>query len=150
MSTHVTPKIIILSVAYIAITIILIVLLDLGLSWLLNNVIVSILNWFNSLPTLIKIIVIMFGLWGLFFSILEIAGRLSTLIGGLIFHLLPKNGFTLIGSLALSIINSIYSIYELWIIPEHFNFWIVVEMICLSGFIFITNANYGSVRNVQR
>ena len=140
MSNELTPRIALLSALYLIIAVALILLLDLGLEWLLNNVIFSILDWFNRLTLFFKILLLLIGGGSLFWGLLEMTGRISTLLGGLIFNKLPQNLFTVIAPFILAIANAIWYIVVLWRIPEHYNFWIVVELILLSVFIWQLSA----------
>lgn len=135
MGNSFTPKIVLLSALYLLVSVVLIFLLDLGLEWLLNNIIFSVLDWFNGLTFFFKILLILVGGSSLFWALLEMTGRISTLLGGLIFNKLPQNWFTLIAPSILAIANAVWYIIILWKIPEHYNFWIVCELILLSGFI---------------
>ena len=135
MSSQLTPRIALLSALYFIIAVALIFLLDLGLDWILNNAIFSILNWFNRLSLVFKILLILIGGLSLFANLLAITGKISTLFGGLIFNKLPQNWFTFIAPMLLSTANAIWYIIVLWKIPEHYNFWIVCELILLSIFI---------------
>ena len=140
MRNKITPKIVLLSALYLIIAVILIFLLDLGLEWLLNNVIFSVLDWFNKLTLFFKILLLLIGGGSLFWALLEMTGKISTLLGGLIFNKLPQNLFTVIAPFILAIANAIWYIIILWKIPEHYNFWIVCELIFLSGFVWQLSA----------
>lgn len=135
MSTELTPKEAMLSALYFVIAVVLLVLLDFGLDWLLDNVVFNILNWFNRLTLFFKIFVFLIGGFTLFISLLQITGRMTTLLGGLIFNKLPQNLFTVIAPFVLAIANAVYCIIILWKVPAHYNFWIVVELIIISVFI---------------
>ncbi len=140
MNTELTPRIVLRSALYLIIAVVLIFLLDLGLEWLLDNVIFSVLDWFNRLTLFFKIMLLLIGGGSLFWALLEMTGRISTLLGGLIFNKLPQNLFTVIAPSILAIANAIWYIVILWRIPEHYNFWIVIELIFLSGFIWQLSA----------
>lgn len=140
MRNSITPKIVLLSTLYLIISIVLISILDIGLAWLLNNVIFSVLNWFNRLNWIFKILVLLLGGGSLFLALLETTGRISTFLGGLIFNRLPQNLFTIIAPLILAVANAMWYIIAIWKIPEHYNFWIVCELISLSGFIWQLSA----------
>ena len=132
MSNTLTPKIALLSALYLIVAIIFIVLLDFGLEWLLENVIFSVLDWFNGLNFFWKILILFLGGGSLFWALLEMTGRISTLLGGVVFNKLPQNLFTVIAPFILAIANAVWYIILLWKIPEHYNFWIVCELILLS------------------
>jgi len=140
MNKAITPKIVLLSALYLIVAIIFIVLLDFGLEWLLANVIFSVLDWFNGLSYFWEILIIFLGGSSLFWGLLEITGKLSTLLGGLFFNKLPQNNFTAIAPFILANANAIWYIIILWKIPEHYGFWIVCELIFLSVFIWQLSA----------
>ena len=135
-----TPKNVFLSILYLLISIVLLFLLDLGLDWFIGNIVFSVLDWFNHLNIFFKILVLILGGGSLFMALLELTGRLSTLLGGLIFNKFPQNLFTVIAPFVLSIVNSIWYIVLLWKVPEHYNFWIVFELIFISVFIWQLSA----------
>lgn len=140
MSNTLTPKIALLSALYLIVAIILIILLDFGLDWLLVNVIFSVLDWFNALSFFWKILILVFGGGSLFWALLAMTARISTLLGGLVFNKLPQNLFTMIAPFILAIANAVWYIILLWKIPEHYSFWIVCELIFLSVFIWQLSA----------
>jgi len=135
MKNAFTLKDVSLSAIYLLISIILILLLDLGLEWLYNNVIFSVLDWFNKLSIYLKIIIILFGGALIFLGLLQATGKISTFLGGMIFNRFPQNIFTKTVPMLLSIANAIYYIIKLWKIPDNYDFWIVVELFFISGFI---------------
>jgi len=140
MSNTLSPKIVLLSALYLIVAIVLILLLDLGLEWLIKNVIFSVFDWFNSLNLFVKLLILLLGGGSLFWGLLEMTGRISTLLGGLIFNKLPQNLFTVIAPFILAIANAVWYIIALWKIPEHYSFWIVCELILLSAFIWQLSA----------
>ena len=130
-----TPKEFFLSAIYLIISIIILGILDLGLEWFFDNVIFSVFNWFNHLSIFFKILLIFGGGVSIFYGLMTIIGRLSTLLAGLIFNKLPQNKFTAIAPFVLALANAIWFIVLIWKVPEHYNFWIVVELLMISGFI---------------
>jgi len=119
---------------YFSIAAALLFLMNIGLYYFLDNVVFGILNWYNSQSLFLKII-LLFGAGSLFTVFLSITQRLSTLLGGLIFNKLPFNWFTMVSTFIIAIGNAIWNIYKLWQIPTHYDFWIVIELLTLSGFI---------------
>ena len=130
-----TVKILLLSALYLIIAVVLLILLDLGLEWFLNNVIFSVFDWFNRLTFFFKLFLLLIGGASLFWSLVEMTGSLSTLLGGLIFNKLPQNLFTIIAPMILAVANAIWYIIVLWRTPAHYNFWIICELILVSFFI---------------
>jgi hypothetical protein len=45
----------------------------------------------------------------------------------------------LVASMILAVANAIFSIVVLWKMPENYNFWIVLELILVSVFIWSLN-----------
>ena len=129
-----TPRTVFLSIIYVLIAFVMLNILDVGLDWFLNTVVFAILNWFNRLSFIIKIVVLFLGL-GVFIGFLSLVGTFTTLLGGLIFNKLPNNNFTSITSFVLAICNAIWFIVRMWKIPDQYNFWVVCELILLSVFI---------------
>jgi hypothetical protein len=140
MPDYLTPKIAFLSAVYFIIALVLILIVDIGLYWFLQNVVFWILDWFNGLNLGFKLLIIFVGVASLFWTLLSAVGTITTLLGGLIFNKLPQNLFTSISSFVLAIANAIWNIIILWKIPEHYNFWVVVELILLSVFIWSLSA----------
>jgi hypothetical protein len=134
MPANITPKIVILSAVYFILVIVVLLLMDIGLFYFINNIVISILNWFNGLSLTIKLLILLVGGAIAFSAFLSITQRLSSLIGGLVFNVLPQNLFTVISAMILSIANTILNIIWLWKIPEHYDFWIVCELLLLTGF----------------
>lgn len=124
-----------LSILYVIIAAILILLVNMGLGWFLNNIALPILNWFNNLNFFFKLFLLLIGGMSLFISLLTLTSKLTTILGGLIFNKLPQNYFTLITSFILAIGNAIWNIYLLWTSDIKFNFWSVCELIILSFFV---------------
>lgn len=135
MRVNLTPKIVLLSAFYFIISVVILLIVDLGLFWFLNNVAFNIFDWFNRINIFWKIFILFIGGWALFSYLLTFTSRITTLIGGLIFDRLPHNLFTSLSTTVLSIANIIFCIVILWRVPEHYSFWIVCELIIMSSFI---------------
>jgi len=135
MTDYLTPKTASLSALYVILAIVLLVLLDWGLYFFIRYPVVSILDWFNALGFAWKLFILFVGGGTLFSIFLGFTSRLSTLVGGSIFNTLPQNVFTIYSSFGLSVINTIYNLIWLWRFPKHYGFWIICELIMLSGFI---------------
>lgn len=130
-----TRKIIILSALNFIVAALLLFAVDIGLYYLFYDVIFDLFDKFNSLSLFIKIIILFFGGFTIFMFLTQALGRLTVLIGGLIFDRFPQNAFTKLSTFALSFANAIMCIIWLWTIPEHYNFWVICELITLSLFI---------------
>lgn len=128
-------KVVILSALYVLIAFIILLLLNIGLFYFFNELVFPALNWFNKLHWGLKIVGLIFGGYALFAAFLNMTAAISTMIGGLVFNRLPHNSFTFISSFILAAINAIYGIVMLWRHPEHYSFWVVMELILLSVFV---------------
>ena len=135
MKNTITPKVILLSIVYFIIAVFFILLVDLGLYFFFHKVVFNLLDWFNGLSFFFKLLLIIVGGTSLFSIILNLTSTLSSMVGGLIFNRLPLNWFTMISTFLLAIGNAAINIIWLWKIPEHYNLWIICELIILSGFI---------------
>lgn len=140
MSDYVTPKIALLSALYFIIALVLLFFVDVGIYYFINGVVLDIFNWFNRLSLFFKITLVLIGGTSLFYSLLMLVQRITTILGGFIFNRLPQNLFTVISTFIISIGNAILNIIWVWRIPEHYNFWIICELIILSGFIWSLSA----------
>lgn len=140
MNDELTPKTALLSLLYFVLAIIILWTLDMGLMWFFNEVVFDVLDKFNKLSTVLKIIITIVGGFTISLALLQLISRFTTLLGGLVFNRLPQNKFTIYGSFILSIGNALFCIYKLWIIPEGYNFWIIVELLLLSYFVWTLSA----------
>jgi len=113
---------------------------DLGVYYFLGDFVFTILNWFNGLNIFFKLLILFLGGLTIFIFILQLTQRISSLIGGVIFDRLPQNLFTILSTFIISIANAVLNIIWLWRIPDHFNFWIVLELIILSFFLWTLSA----------
>ncbi len=140
MGNYITPRIAFLSTLYFIIAVILLLLVDLGVYYFLGDFVFTILNWFNGLNIFFKLLILFLGGLTIFIFILQLTQRISSLIGGVIFDRLPQNLFTILSTFIISIANAVLNIIWLWRIPDHFNFWIVLELIILSFFLWTLSA----------
>ena len=120
--------------------IVLLILIDIGLYFFINNVVLNVLNWFNELKIGYKILLLIIGGGSVFMLMLQIFGLISTFLGLLVFQSLPKNGFTLISTAVIAVANATWQIIIIWGVAPYFNFWIVCELLILSWFVLCLNA----------
>ena len=118
----------------------MLLLLDVGLGYFLNNIVFVILDWFNRLNIFFKIFILLVGGGVLLGMLFGLVGGVAKIISHFIFKYFPLNWFTLVSSLVLSITNTIFNIIGLWRIPESYNFWVVIELIMLSLFVWSLNS----------
>ncbi len=118
----------------------LILIIDFILSFSLGFLFFPIYNWFNGLGTIIKILVLIFGI-GLFKGLMDLIGFIGAYLVTLSdrFFKFELNTFQSIFSFILFFLNIIFCIKELWYSFSSFHFWdILFFIICLS-FIFGMN-----------
>ena len=136
MKKSLTLKEALLSALYFICAVIIIFIVDIGLYYFLNEVLFKVFNWFNKLAFVWKIIIIIFGGLAIFVSLVKIVSGLTTFLGGLIFNKLPQNLFTILTSIGMALANAIYFSFRAWKVPVGFNFWVVVELLFVTGLIF--------------
>jgi hypothetical protein len=139
MKKSLTPKTALLSAVYVILLLVFITLLNIGLAWLFNNVIFDILNWFNKKGLFLKLILLCLGGVSLFYLILQLFSFIPIMLGILAGTFFPFNIFTVVSGAIISISNAIWLTIELWKIPSDYSFWIVIELLILTGFIFSIN-----------
>lgn len=135
MQDILTPKEVFLSMVAVIVAILLLWVMDLGLFYLLNNVILDVLNWFNNINWVYKALIIILGGVSIFIILFQVITVISGLIGGFIFDKLPDNLFTKITTGILALANAGWLILKLWKLPTNYNFWVICELIILSIFI---------------
>lgn len=140
MSNEITPKSVFLSIMYLLLVIGLLFLLDLGLEYFFNNYLFGWLDWFNIKKLWFKIIFGFIGGIAILAFAFSVANVIAAILSNLVLSWFPITVFNLIGSMILSLVNSIICIVTLWKMPEHYNFWIVLELIILSVFIYSINS----------
>ena len=114
-------------------------LLNRGMEWFCNNVVLSLFNWFNRLNIFLKIFILIVGGLSIFFLILSLFRMIGNFLSYLIFNKLPENLFTIIYSSVVFLINVTFAIIALWKSVGHFSFWVVCEFILLVVFILSAN-----------
>lgn len=139
MSYKITTKEALLSVLYVVLLLPFSKLLELGYKWLSNNVVLSLINWFNHLNIVIKILLIFFQAVIILTLVLGFFKAIGNLLSLLIFNKLPDNYFTVIFSLIIYVINVVLWVKELWEITPAFDLWIFLEFCMLVWFILSIN-----------
>jgi hypothetical protein len=135
MSISSAAKNIFLGIAYVLIAIILLFLVDLGLSYFLTHIVAYVFDWFNGISIFFKLFLILVGGFSLFAGLLQLTQRVSTILGGLIFNKFPDNPIASAIAMLIAIANAIWNIIWLWRVPFHYNFWVVCELLIMSFFI---------------
>jgi hypothetical protein len=129
-----------LSVAYLLVALVIASLLYVFIGWFLDDVVFSVLNWFNSLNFWLKIFLFVLGIGSILRFVLDGVVFLNGLICGLINLLFPINLFTIIVGALLSVSNSILLLMQFWKAVPYWNFWFVMEFIVIASFIISMNS----------
>jgi len=128
------PKEALLSALHFVATIVFLFLINLGFAWVVNHILLGLFDWFNGLSFFWKLTLLFFG----GFIVVQLITALSNLIAGflgvLLYSKLPVNQFTAFSAGILVLCGFIWTMYDLWSFPTHFSFWIVVELLVVSGF----------------
>ena len=128
------PKEALLSVLHVIATIVFLFLINLGFAWVVNHVLLGFFDWFNGISFFWKLILLFFG----GFLVVELVAVLSSMVAGflgaLLYSKLPVNKFTTFVAGFLVLGGFIWTMYDVWTFPAHFSFWIVIELLVLSGF----------------
>ena len=134
-------KEILLSALYFVVALIVTSLIYAFIGWFLENVIMYILDWFNSLNLWLKIFLAT--IVGSILSVLfNLAINLNAIICGTMNMIFPANIFTIIIGVFLSIINSIALLLQLWRTVPYWDFWFVIEFIMIGLFIISMNSMF--------
>lgn len=130
---------ILFSILYVIILITFLGLLNWLIFFILNTWVLDFLNWFNHLDLIWFIILLMLvpAIIGLLFNII---GIIAISASAFIFQFFPFNTFTTIVSFILSLGSTIYGVVILWKLPNHYDFWIVMELLMLSYMIWVVNS----------
>ncbi len=82
---------------------------------------------------------------GIVFSLFNL---LTVLISRAVLIWFPANTFNVLASIVLFLINTIYTIVQMWKGHSSYNFWVVIELLFLTSFIY--KANYIVVMKEDR
>lgn len=137
--SEITAKSVTLSVIYFVVVIVILFFLNLALGWFFDNVVFNILDWFNRLSLVWKIVLLILGGITILQVLLGLFAMIAKFLSSLIFSFAPVNNFTVISSLILATVNTIYNVIVLWKIAPNYSFWVVIELIFLSFFIWSLN-----------
>lgn len=121
-----------LSVLYIILLLVILDALNIGLMWVFNNLIFSVLNWFNRLNIIFKFLLLFVGGYSLFIWGLSILTWPSVILGRLSGNYFPLNLFTMLSSSLITLANAVYFIIQIWRVVKSYNFWSIIELLILS------------------
>jgi hypothetical protein len=130
-SASITPKIALQSALYAVLLLPFAFLLNMAMEWFLNNVIISMFNWFNHLSLFWKIVVFFLGGTIVVSLVVGIFKMVGTGLSFLIFGRLPENNFTVVFSLLVFLVSCYLMISSAWQITPSFTVWIFLEFIVL-------------------
>jgi hypothetical protein len=116
-------------------------LFDLGIQWLINNAIFPMLNWFNRINFIFKLIVISFGGITLIYILFDLMKMTAILLRVAISKILVINKAIIVISWLLVLYNITLCLIQLWekYNNETFGFWHIIEMVIISIFIIQIN-----------
>lgn len=134
-----TAKSVFLSLIYVLAVLIVLFLLNLGIENLLNHAVIPLFDWFNTKKLWFKVFLLLIGGTAVIYLVFSIANILGILLNKIILSWFPLNAFNIVASLILAIANAIYGIVILWRVPETYSFWVVIELILMSVFIWSIN-----------
>jgi hypothetical protein len=123
------------AIVYLMVVVLVLGALDLTLLLLFDYAIFPLLDWFNGIHWVWKIILFLVGALAMVMSLLQALQRALSLLGGKMFDNLPANGYVKRGGELLAMVNAVITLIILWRQPAHYNFWVVIELIVLSVFI---------------
>jgi hypothetical protein len=136
----ITLKTAVLSIIYFLLVIIVLLLMDVALGYFLQYVLFKVLDWFNGISLFFKISLLFIGGTAILAILTSLFRGFATGISHIMFKFFPVNAFTSISSLTLCIINTASNIIGIWRMAPYYDFWIVVELMWLSGFVWTLNS----------
>lgn len=139
MDTQFNPKNTLLSIVYVIMLTVLLLLINAGFSWLFNNVLSDMFNWFNERSLLLKIILLVIGATIIVKLVLSLLTVIAASLNIFVLSKFPTNTFTEWASILLVWASAIYTTIVLWKLPDGYDFWIVIELLFLTYFIFGIN-----------
>jgi hypothetical protein len=134
ISTDGGPKESLLSALHVIVTIVFLFLINLGFAWVVNHILLGLFDWFNGLSFFWKVTLLFLGGFIVVELVTVLANLIAGLLGVIIYSYLPINRFTRWASGLLVLGGFIWTIYDVWTFPTHFSFWIVIELLLISGF----------------
>ena len=131
-------KSIFISIIHIITVLIILSLMDFGLYYFLRFIFFKIFFPFNEFSIIIKIISLIIG-GGIGYILLTFIQRTTTILGGFIFEKIGGTEESKLLVYIITIANTIYNIVQICKFPDNYNFWIICELIIISGFIWSLN-----------
>lgn len=140
MKEPITSKEIGLSALYAILIIAFAFLINLAMEWFSFKVLFKLLDWFNGLTLLWKLLVLFIGGFTVVTFIFILFQSIGALLSALIFGSLPQNLFTLIFCIVIFLASVVMSIIYMWRAFPFWNFWFVMEFIMLCLFVISLNS----------
>ena len=138
------------SIAYVIVLVFLLAIFDVALYLFLKHILLDVFAWFNSIDVVFKIIILILGsvtIFGVLFVFVDWAGSsLSTAL----FKYFPLNKFMAQTSYFLAMGNALAGIIYAWTVPENYNFWIFLELWCISFFVLLLNSTVIISRHTEK
>ena len=123
---------------HILVVLIILYVMNIGLYYFLRFVFINIFIPFNAFHFFYKILALGIG-GGIGYVLLKFIQRTTTILGGLIFEKINGTESSQLLVYIITIANTIYNIVRICKVPETYSFWIVCELIIISGFIWSLN-----------
>jgi hypothetical protein len=128
------PKEALLSALHVVATFIFLFLINLGFAWVVNHILLNLFEWFNGISLFWKLMLLLLGGFIIVELVIGLSSMVAAFLGTLLYSKLPANNFTTFTGGFLILIGFIWTMYDIWTLPIHFSFWIIVELIVVSGF----------------
>lgn len=140
MSQPLTLKVVLLSAFHLILVVLLALFFNWAFSWLINNAVYPLLNWYNALTLLWKWILLFVQGFVVILIVLSILKMITGVITHLIFYKLPENSFTIIMSSLVYLATVTFCIIELWETSPKFSFFIFLEFVFMVLIVFSINS----------
>lgn len=137
-NNYITPISIFKGTIHLIVVLIILYIMNVGLSYFLDFLLFKIFIRFNESSFYIKILALVIG-GGIGYALLTFIQRTATILGGFIFNKINGTEFSQLLATIITIANAIYNIVRISKIPENYNFWIICELIIISSFIWSLN-----------
>lgn len=135
-------------ILYVVFIIALAIGIQFFIEWMLNNAVFPVLNWFNRLALLWKLLIILVGAPSLIYILGALVGVFHAFIVLFLFKNLPANKYVNTICLIIFAVNVFICIRDVWFVMPSWGFWYILEFILLCLFCFA--ANYSILYTLNR
>ena len=125
-------------IIHIVVVLIILYLMNIGLNYFLRFVFINIFIPFNAFHFVYKILALGIG-GGIGYVLLTLIQRTTTILGGFIFEKINGTELSQLIVYLITIANTIYNIVRICKVPDTYSFWVVCELIIVSGFLWSLN-----------